>query len=85
MIRRVMAYGTAAAAMLSLMAGPAYATDGPAFNIHFYNNAEHTTQVGFARAICTPDPAAQMYWGSSSPYQEVVYIGQCIDGELYYD
>jgi hypothetical protein len=85
MMKRVLARAAIAAAALTLGAGPALATDGPAFNILFYNDAAHTTQVGFAHAICTPDPAARMQWGTSTQYQEVVFIGQCIDGQLYYD
>lgn len=85
MIKRVLVHAAAAAAVLTLAAGPAQATDGPAFNVLFYSEAAHTTQVGFARAACNPDPIATMQWGHSTQYQEVVFVGQCIDGVLYYD
>ena len=73
------------AAMTTLAMGPAQATDGPAFTIHFYTDASHTQVTGFARAACNPDPVAIMWWGYSTDYQEVTFVGQCIDGVLYYD
>lgn len=84
MIKRMMIRATVAAAMLTLAAGPAQAEDGPAFVIYFYSDASHTNQVGFADAHCYPGPHAQMMWGHSTAYRDEVFIGDCIDGELYY-
>ena len=66
------------------MAGPAQAADGPAFNIYFHTDETLSQVVGFAGAACIPDPIATMRWGYSTPHQEIVFIGECIGGVLYY-
>lgn len=84
MIKRILTCTAAIVASLT-MASPAQATDGPAFVIYFYSDASHTNQVGFADAHCAPwGPYASMMWGSQSAFREEVFIGECIDGELYY-
>lgn len=84
MIKRKLLGAATAITMLTMAAGPAQAMDGRAFSIIFYSDANHTEQVGFARAACTPDPVAILQRGTSSDYQEVVYVGECVDGELLY-
>jgi predicted secreted protein len=83
MIKRISIIVAAAAAAMAA-AGPAQATDGPAYSITFYSDATLTTPVGFARAVCLESgPSAQLWWGTSSPYQEVHDAGVCIDGVLW--
>jgi hypothetical protein len=82
MIKHLMMGAAALAATTG--ATPALATDGPAFSITFYSDASHTTVVGFARPVCTPDPAARLQWGVSSAYEEVNWDqGWCQDGVYY--
>ena len=82
MFKRLM-IGVAALAAATV-ATPALAQDGPAFSLTFYSDATHTTAVGFARPVCNPGPAAQLWWGTSSPYEEVHWdVGWCIGGEYY--
>ena len=83
MIKRILARATVAVALGTLMAGPAQATeDGPAFELYFYDDANHTTLVGWASAECYPGPHARLHWGYSTPYEELNYVGQCVDGYL---
>lgn len=83
MLKRKLAVVAVAIGVFSLAAGPAYAwEDGPTFNLRFYNDANHTTQVGFARWQCIPGPQAQLQWGYSTQYEEVEWVGYCVDGQL---
>lgn len=76
--------GIAAMAAAVFTATPAAAFDGPAFSITFYADAAKTQVVGFARPVCNPEPAAQLWWGTWGPYEEVHWdVGWCIDGEYY--
>lgn len=84
MSKRLSFYAAALLSVATMGAGPAQAMDGEAFSIIFYSDSSHTSTIGFARAACNPDPVAILQWGSSSQYQEVNYVGQCVDGELYY-
>lgn len=83
MLKRKLASAAVAIGALTLGAGPAHAfEDGPAFSIFFYSDANHTTQVGFARWQCYPGPHATLQWGYSTQYEEVVYVGYCVGGQL---
>jgi hypothetical protein len=84
MSKRLSCYTAALFSLTMIGTGPAQAMDGEAFSIIFYSDASHTSTIGFARAACNPDPVAILQWGSSSQYQEINYVGQCIDGELYH-
>ncbi len=85
MLKRKLASAVVAIGVLTLAAGPAHVFEnGPAFVIYFYSDSSHTTQVGFAGARCTPFIHATMEWGSSSAFRDEVFIGECIDGELFY-
>jgi hypothetical protein len=84
MFRRISLGVAAAAIAAATVATPALATDGPAFSITFYSDATYTTVVGFARPVCNPDPAAQLWWGVSSAYEVVNWDqGWCQDGVYY--
>ncbi len=83
MLKRKLASAVIALSMLTLAAGPAQAMeDGPTFNLRFYSDASHTTQVGFARWQCYPGPHATLYWGYSTQFEEVEWVGECVNGEL---
>lgn len=82
-MKRILVRAIAGAGLLTLAAGPAQATDGPAFVIYFYSDSGKTDLVGFADAHCYPDPHAEMFWGFQTAYRDEVFIGQCIDGQLY--
>lgn len=84
MFRRTLTVASAFSLAL-LTPGPALAEDGPAFNLLWYSDSSHTTQVGFARAVCYPGPQAQLVWGYNTQYEEVVWVGQCINGEHWPD
>ena len=83
MLKRKLASAAAALAVLTLGAGPAHAfEDGPAFSLGFYSDASHTTMVGFARWQCDPGPHATLVWGYSTQYEEVMWVGNCVNGQL---
>jgi len=73
----------AAALAAATAATPAMA-DGPAFSLSFYSDATYTVLVGAARPVCNPEPAAQLWWGVSSAFEEVHWdVGWCIGGVYY--
>lgn len=83
MLKRKLASAAVFLGVLTLAAGPAHAwEDGPTFNLRFYTDASHTTQVGFARWQCIPGPQAQLQWGYSTQFEEVEWVGYCVDGQL---
>jgi hypothetical protein len=83
MLKRRLASAAVALGVLTLAAGPAQAyEDGPTFNLRFYTDANHTTQVGFASWRCIPGPHAQLQWGYSTAFEEVDWVGNCVNGQL---
>jgi hypothetical protein len=77
--------GVAAAMVTMSLAGPASASnDGPCYDILWFNDGAHTTQVGWGRGRCFPGgPGTVLVWGTHTAYEEFQEIGQCIDGELH--
>jgi hypothetical protein len=82
MLQRKTIVALGALALAGTALGPASATDEPAYNVSFYSDPGHQRQVGFARAVCTPDSEAKLQWGYWTQYQQVDYVGRCVDGQL---
>jgi hypothetical protein len=67
------------------VAGPvaALSNDGPAYEIFWYDDEEHTNWVGWGRPHCFPGgPGTVLVWGVNTAYEEFVQVGNCENGVL---
>ena len=84
--RRLSAAIIAGAAVLAATpAGARPGANGPLYDYYYYDDAAHTTQVGYEGGVCYSfGPGVGPMQGHGSAYYEVVLVGECRNGQTIY-